>query len=50
MLLRGGRPAEAREAFAAAREKARTPDEERWFDARMAACEQNGDVPRWRSG
>lgn len=38
MLLRGGRPAEARDAFTKAKAHARTPDEERWFAQRLAAC------------
>jgi hypothetical protein len=39
MLLRAGRAAEARGAFERAKAKARTPDEERWFGIRIAACE-----------
>lgn len=38
MLLKKGDRAEARAAFALARAKARTPDEERWFAARIRAC------------
>lgn len=38
MLLRAGRAAEARVAFTQAQAKARTPDEERWFEHRLAAC------------
>lgn len=38
MLLRAGRSEEARLAFEKAAAKARTPDEERWFGLRVAAC------------